>query len=166
MPETNVARIQLRAATAVDARRLWEWRNDEDARRASIDTTPVPWEKHVEWLARLLADANTRLLVLEVDGAPAGQARLDLLEAGADAELSFAIAPEFRGRGLAAPLIRTATAFACSELGANAVTAIVRVENVRSLRAFANADFMRTGEEFVQGARCYRFRHDCYRSGG
>lgn len=153
MPET------LRPADISDAKRLWEWRNDDDARRASLNTEPVPWERHLEWLTARLHDPATRLLVLEVNGVPAGQARLDVHED--EAELSFALAPDFRGRGLGAVLVERAAGHACAQLGVRAVRAIAKAANVRSLKAFERAGFERAGEETIAGAPCIHFRREC-----
>lgn len=96
--------ISLRLVTSDDARRLFEWRNDEGTRSNSIQTDPVPWEDHVAWLDRVLSGKTPgrTLFIAEVAGEPIGMARLDR-EVDADGkkhvEISYSVAPEARGKG-------------------------------------------------------------------
>ncbi|MBA2281880.1 MAG: GNAT family N-acetyltransferase, partial [Acidimicrobiia bacterium] len=67
----------LRAATEDDAQLLHRWVNDAAVRSWSFQAEPVPWDDHVAWLRRLLADDATSLAIAEVDGEPVGQVRLE-----------------------------------------------------------------------------------------
>jgi UDP-2,4-diacetamido-2,4,6-trideoxy-beta-L-altropyranose hydrolase len=132
--------LQLRAVTAADARMLLEWANDPLTRRMSFSTETIPWETHVEWLKRRLADPDCRFhMVQEADGKPLGQARLD--RAGSTATLSFGLAPTARGQGFAARLVRLAAVDSLLAGWCQCVDAWVRPENVPSLAAFRRAGF-------------------------
>ena len=46
----------LREATIGDARMLLDWRNDESTRSASLNSEEIPWEGHLAWFKRVLAN--------------------------------------------------------------------------------------------------------------
>ncbi|WP_051473403.1 GNAT family N-acetyltransferase [Saccharomonospora piscinae] len=100
--------LRLREAEDTDAPALLRWRNDPDTRRWSRTTDPVALPEHRAWLSRVLASPDRLLLVAESAGTagaePVGMVRFD--DAGEGCwEVSIAVAPEHRGRGLAAPLL-------------------------------------------------------------
>lgn len=76
------------------AQLLFEWRNDPVTRTMSKNQEPVPWENHVVWLTARLARESPNLFVAIVDGRTVGTFRVD------DAEISYTVAPDSRGRGL------------------------------------------------------------------
>ncbi len=128
-------RVTLRAATPADADRLLTWRNDPHTRAMSRSQDEVTREAHAAWLEG--APPTRRSFVAERDGVAVGQVRLDDEGDGAH-ELSFTVAPEARGSGLAVELLRAAE-LAALELGVTTLLAEIRAENDRSLRAFRAA---------------------------
>ncbi|MCC6646711.1 MAG: pseudaminic acid synthase [Polyangiaceae bacterium] len=149
--------VTLRPVVADDTDRLLAWRNDEATRAMSRSQAPVSREEHVAWLDGLRDDARRRLFVAVHEGAPVGQVRLDDEGDGAW-ELSFTVAPDARGQGLATELLRAAEVRA-KELGATTLLAEIRAENARSLRAFRAAGWYgfatrtRDGQAFVRAER-------------
>ncbi len=135
------ARVTLRPATALDRDRLRAWRNDPATVAASLSNDAVGGVDHAAWLARKLADPACRLWIAEHDGLPAGQVRAERSACADTAELHIAVAPSWRGRGLAAQMLRLAAARARDELGATALLARVKPGNAASLRAFERAGF-------------------------
>jgi RimJ/RimL family protein N-acetyltransferase len=111
-------------------------------RGASRSTDAISSGQHAAWFARRLADPATRIYIVEHDGAPVGQVRVDRLDAGRG-EIHVALAPQARGRGLAATALTLAVSRGARELGLDAIEANVRVHNEPSLRAFARAGFTR-----------------------
>lgn len=96
-------KYHLRKASLEDAFCLFEWKNDLENLKNSHNHTPVLWEDHVKWLKAVMEDKNRSLWILEEDGKPAGQLRLDLsLD---KAEISYGIDPLCRGRGLGKKLL-------------------------------------------------------------
>lgn len=132
--------LRLRRADMTDAERLFEWRNDPTSRRNSLAQEPIPWSRHVEWLSGRLASAETRLYIAEVQGEPVGTVRIDTAD---EAVISVAVAPRFRGQGLAAEIIRAATRDC-----AVPVVAQIRRTNLPSIRAFERAGFALAAETF------------------
>ena len=156
LARTALDRLRLRPATEEDARLLLDWANDPVARAASFQGGAIAWEDHVAWLGRRLADPDCLLRQVETPGGePVGVVRFDL---GADgvATISLNLAPEQRGRGLAAPLILAA----CHEWRrmhpGTTVRALIKPGNEASQKAFARAGFEPAEDVVVAGqaARC------------
>ena len=83
--------LSLRPATADDAERLLAWRNDPAVRSASLQQDPIPASTHVAWLQGKLVDPACELLIVEADGAPVGQVRIEA-DDGGRAEVHIALA--------------------------------------------------------------------------
>lgn len=97
--------VILRPATADDAKRLFDWRNDSETRTNSGDTREIDWNDHVAWLERALDDPARRLFIGEATGRAVGTVRADRIN---DAwELSWTVAPEARGHGFGRAMVRT-----------------------------------------------------------
>jgi len=127
--------LRIREACAADAETLFRWRNDPVTRAESLNTAPVPWPDHVEWLARALADPNRVLLIGEQNHAPVGTIRFD--GDGDSSDASWTIAPEARGKGMGAKLLSAALAFARTP----DVIAYIKVGNMASKRIAKKAGF-------------------------
>jgi RimJ/RimL family protein N-acetyltransferase len=135
---------RYRPATAADADRLLEWRNDAETRAASRSSDPVDPGEHARWLAATLADAGRVLLIVEAEGAPAGTLRFDV--AGAAAEISVTVAPERRGGGVAAQAIREGSELVLAAWPRlERIDAVIRQDNPASIAAFERAGFRQTG---------------------
>ncbi len=87
----------LRLATIDDALFLYELRNDQDARINSHNTEPIDFHDHTRWLIWNLKDQWVQLFILVEDGEAIGQIRVE--EENTGKLVSFAIAPDHRGRG-------------------------------------------------------------------
>ncbi len=134
--------IRLRPATMDDAERLREWRNDPETVAASLTGRAVEPDEHRAWLELVIDHPGERLFVIEDDGEPVGQVRVQRQESG-EAEVHIGLAPEARGRGLG----RAVLDLAAGEAGAEVLVAHVLADNERSLRAFAGAGFTERSRE-------------------
>lgn len=140
--------LTLRRATAADARRVWEWRNDPAARAASLNGEAIAWEDHARWFPAAL---ETRVILIgEQDGEAVGMVRFDPGDDGW--RVSINLAPARRGQGLGEPLLRLAMAQVAGTLLAE-----VREGNAASERLFAACGFTRERVEdgFIR-LRCER----------
>ena len=117
--------LRLRPATLADSPRLLLWRTDAETRAQSWNAELVTLHEHDVWLKKTFANPSRRLLIAELDGVPVATVRADR-EDGVS-ELSWTIAPEFRGRGLGKAILRSALEF----LGGLA-TARIKSSNVAS----------------------------------
>ena len=98
----------LRPATMDDADALLAWRNDPATRALSHNKANVEPHVHMEWLARSLASPDRRLLIAERTGVPVGTVRADL--SNGVYELSWTVAPQARGQGVAKEMVAMAAA--------------------------------------------------------
>jgi RimJ/RimL family protein N-acetyltransferase len=128
--------VTLRPATPEDSARLREWRNDPETVAASLSGRGVEPAEHEAWLERVLADPAERLFVIEENGEPVGQLRLQRRGEGT-LEVHIGLAASARGRGLG----RRALELAWEQAGGEPLVARVLAGNERSLRAFAAAGF-------------------------
>ncbi len=132
--------IKVRTATDEDRELLFEWANDPEVRKASFDTHEITWEEHCAWFERIMSAGNVLQYILEEDGKPSGQIRFAINKG--NAEISYSIAPESRGRGLAACMISMGIMRARAEKrDISEFTARVKPDNVRSLEVFRHLGF-------------------------
>lgn len=97
--------LRARLATGDDERMILEWANDPLTRRNAFNTaTILPKEHHAWFQARLADRTRCQFFIVEAEKAvPVGYVRFDLIDAAW--RIDYALAPDFRGRGLGAPLL-------------------------------------------------------------
>lgn len=138
---------RLRPAKPADCRPIWQWRNDEETRRQSLDSSFIPYEAHERWFAEALASDRRKLYVVLVESPnacviereAAGVVRLDL--DGSRGTVSIHLAPGHRGRGLGTAALRALANLAFEELAMGELVASVKQDNRASLAAFEKAGF-------------------------
>jgi RimJ/RimL family protein N-acetyltransferase len=129
--------VRLRPADASDVYALWVWANDAESRRASGGRDEVGWASHVAWFdACLQSPAHVIFMAALPSGQPVGVVRFDTQDDWRTARLSYTVAPEARGRGLAVPIVTLGTAALRARHPAVSIHADVSPENGRSLRVF------------------------------
>src|SRR4051794_2784713 len=99
--------MSLRPANADDVEVLFIWANDPVTRAQSFSSDPIPWEGHVAWFSRVLADPDRVIWLLEDRGVPVGSIRFDA--EGERAVVSVQISPEHRKRGFGHRLVSEAS---------------------------------------------------------
>lgn len=133
--------MRLRDAQYNDRRFIWEVNNHPSVRRQSIRTDDIPWDAHVAWFDAIQEDAHRHLFIVECESRRAGVVRLDVAQDEPHAELSIAISPDHRGKGLGRASIRQAAALALEDPRVHTVVALIRPDNPASIRAFERAGF-------------------------
>jgi RimJ/RimL family protein N-acetyltransferase len=103
----------------------------------SRSTEPVEPAGHARWFQGALADPSCTLLIGERGGRKIGMVRL---ARGDETEVSINLNPAERGQGLARELLALALA---AERGA--VLAVIKPENLASIRLFEGAGFVLQG---------------------
>lgn len=134
-------KLTLRRVEKTDCALLFRWANDRMSREQSFHMEEIPMEEHIAWFRRKLADESCRMFLLLYYGKEAGQIRLDL--EGDTAWISYAIAPEYRGRGLGAEILRLVEPFAPVPLLAGRV----KRGNIASARCFEKNGYERAERE-------------------
>ncbi len=142
MSRDDPGALRLRPATIEDARMLHKWVNEPDS-LAQKNTTqePVPWNVHNLWLEARVDDPGCTIEIVELEGDPAGQVRLELKTGGHHVDIY--IVPEQRGRGIA----HVALQDVLSRVSDRPLIAEVRRNNAASLRLFLGLGFRETGQE-------------------
>lgn len=152
---TSIDRLVLRPATMDDAELLLRWANEPGTRAAGFHPGLIDEPTHRRWLADRLGSPATRVFVGLVDGRAVGQLRLDRDDDG-PVEISIAIAPLERGRGVGRQLLAAGIAAgrADSTLRAQGFRARVRPDNAASLALFRGAGFAELDRTEVNGLPC------------
>lgn len=138
-----------------DARLVFAWRNDPETRAASFHQEPKAWDDFRAKHERMIEiDPAPPVLALR-DGKAVGFLRfeaavLDGFEAPT-AAISINVAPEARGQGAGAAMLRLADRYAAAH-GVSTLYAEARLENDRSARAFLSAGYrdLGTAEKLVE----------------
>ena len=91
-------KLYLRPATLEDAKILFEWRNDPQARAASHNQDEISFESHMAWLKASLKKTGRRLYIAEEAGISVGTVRSDWSDGAYT--LSWTVRPESRGEGV------------------------------------------------------------------
>lgn len=147
------ARLTLRPIGPTDRDLLLGWANDPATRAASFHPAPIDPATHAAWFERRLGERDGRIWIGLVDGRPVGQVRVDRVAPGRG-EVGISVAPEARGRGIARLLLRAGIDAAAGELDVGTLLALVRPENVASMRLFSSAGFRPAGEDVRAGVAC------------
>lgn len=136
--------VRLRRACEADSEFLFALRNDVEVRQNSFQTNPVERQTHEIWLRHVLADENRQLYIAESmeTGEPLGQLRLDD-EGDPGYEISYSVAPAFRGQRVGTIMIGVLMQMLASPAGDIRVFARVKPENVASQAIFLHNGFTR-----------------------
>lgn len=133
--------LKLRRATHDDALRLFHWRNDALTRANSHHMAELDWATHQSWLTATLASPQRRLWIAEEQHVAVGCVREDEMDGAI--ELSWTVAPEARGRGVAQRMIAWVVARRSQPLRAEvkvANAASRRIAEAAGLRLMAERD--------------------------
>ncbi len=142
--------LHLREVGEQDGHLLWHWANEPAVRAISLTTQPIPWERHIEWLATKLQDPACHFyLATDHTETPVGQIRLD--QRGPSATVSVSVDARFRGKGYGSRLIELATQRLFTETDVSTIQAYIKEENKASQRTFERAGFENRGIIEVQG---------------
>ncbi|MGQ0662588.1 MAG: GNAT family N-acetyltransferase [Pseudomonadota bacterium] len=132
-------RVGLRPAAPADESLVLGWRNDPFIIARGSSRASVSREDHRAWFAASLAGDDRLLLIVEIDGVPAGLVRFD--RAGRDAVISIYLVEAYTGRGHGILALHRAVAMAAERWRSARITAVVRADNVPGHKAFRKAGF-------------------------
>jgi RimJ/RimL family protein N-acetyltransferase len=127
--------VKLRKArdSKSDCLLFFEARNDPESRRASRNPDLISIDDHKNWYKKALIDPGKSLYVIEDDGQAVGYCRVE----GQENEVSVALLPKFRGRGIGSKAI-----ISLSDLfPGKRLKAVVKSDNIQSRKAFEKAGY-------------------------
>jgi UDP-2,4-diacetamido-2,4,6-trideoxy-beta-L-altropyranose hydrolase len=107
--------LQVRRAVLADAELMHAWRNDSATRAVSRAADPIHYDQHLQWLQKVLGDADRLLLIGQIGSRPIGVVRFD--RHGVDLEVSIYLDPSLQGLGIGGRLLHEAEAFATAQFG-------------------------------------------------
>ncbi|MBF0447941.1 MAG: GNAT family N-acetyltransferase [Magnetococcales bacterium] len=138
--------LELCQPVAEHARQVMQWRNDPETLAMSYHQTPKQWPAFLAEFCRdyfvrpdlppaFVLHQGLRVAFLRFESVPNPEQK-----SAKTVEISINIAPAFRGRGWAVPILKMA-ADSLFARGFDVVSAEVRVENVRSKQMFLMAGY-------------------------
>jgi len=140
--------IKLRSVLAEDCERVWEWRNEDAARAASLSKKFISWEEHSYWFPERIKRPFF-YIALNQDDLPIGQIRFDQEEA--ETVISVTIDKVWRHCGYGVRLIK----MSCEELFLSSdikvIHAYIKPDNEASTRTFRKAGFKEAGTKIKNG---------------
>lgn len=137
--------LRLRNARWDDCELIFQWANDPVVRMVSFHSYSIPWEEHKRWFNYKLGDPNCVFLIVTTSvGKNIGQVRFDMKNG--IAVISVSIGREFREYGWGSRLIWQACEKLFTERDVECVHALIKKNNVSSLRTFENAGFKKVSE--------------------
>jgi len=145
-----VTELLIRLAELGDSKFVFDWRNDPDTRAASLTTDEVLWAQHEPWFAAALQNPGIVMYMATAAGAEThriAMCRFNISPAEPSAEISINLSPDFRGQGLAAPVLKLAVdSFVKDHPNIEVIVAVIRSENIASRKIFGSAGFVERGE--------------------
>ena len=85
---------------------FYDWTNDPEARKNSLNRKRISWNSHKSWFKKKIRNKKTILYVFKKQDVPLGQVRFD--KQNKTVRLSFSICKKFRGRGLGKKMLTMA----------------------------------------------------------
>src|SRR5581483_11701744 len=138
------AQVSLRLAEAADEKWLLDLQKIPETRRYARNAAVPSAAEHTAWLKRTLEDPDVLLMIVDVNGEPAGMLRLDKQQASARSfEVSIAILPDCQGRGVAVSALDLARAL-CVDAR---IDANVLPQNTASQALFRRAGYQQMSDD-------------------
>lgn len=140
--------ISLRPATIEDAQTILAWRNDPISRENSFSSDEISLEEHMMWMQKKLSDETCQMYLMSDGGEDVGQIRIDII--GQVGEISYLIAPKYRGKGYGTDIIEQYEKHADDRL--SVLVGLVKSGNEASKRCFEKNSYIRLSGN---GTDCY-----------
>jgi len=136
--------MHLEAITQSDKDYLYKLQNIAGIRDYALNPSYPTIEEHSSWFEAKIKDDNTSIYKIVLDGSPVGVIRTDkmvedeaLTDKAIKVEVSLTIDPAYSGKGIA----KKAIAQVISEVEAKVYIAIIRSDNIASVKAFIHNGF-------------------------
>jgi RimJ/RimL family protein N-acetyltransferase len=150
--------VTIHKAALEDRDRVYSWANDPDTRAMSFNTQTIAYADHIQWFTRMLANDPPTIFVAKFNKEACAFVRLDPDEEKGSAQIGINLAPGKRGLGLGKQVLEAASDLAAA-LGYQFIVALIRPDNLASIRSFERAGYRRDGQRLVQGIEAFRYLH-------
>lgn len=146
--------IHHRKAKLSDLDLYFEWTNDPATRSNSFNTQEVDYQEHTNWFSRKVEDKKALLLVFEnEENIPIGQIRIE--QKTDENIIGISIDKNFRGLGLAVPMLTSACEVFFTEFQEKNIHAYIKKTNLASLNSFKKAGFEIINELVISNETSY-----------
>lgn len=139
-------RLVLCEITEKDAPLIVKWRSDPKVYRYFLSPRPLTEEEHLDWYKNQYLHQNNRMDWIaweKATGKPVGIFGAKREKDGdTEAEVSYLLAPEFRGKGYAAEAVKRMLRFASEQWLCHAAVARVHEDNQESVKFIGNLGFV------------------------
>jgi N-acetylglutamate synthase-like GNAT family acetyltransferase len=153
-------RLRLRRAEPGDGEALWRLMNQLPAREHVLRPEPLSLDSHLVWFARKLASPVCQIWVMESGTDVIALIRYDRTSPDV-AEVSFAVSPAWRGRGVGARLLAQTTCSARIALYVHDIQGVVLGTDVSPTESFLKAGFVEREPQLVEGRHSRVFSLSC-----
>lgn len=140
----NAKRYYLKPVQSENAKLLFDWANDNSVRENSFNSEPIIWDNHLKWFNEKIKADTTQIFIMYEGIIPLGQIRLDLINNFW--EVDYSIDNIFRGKGLGKKIVELINSQFSSKYP---LKAVVKKENIASLKVFQQLGFQEIKEEKV-----------------
>jgi RimJ/RimL family protein N-acetyltransferase len=130
---------QLRFANGKDSDFILATHNDPSVRAVSFSTEAIPAHQHILWMREQFASPKCLLLIAMEGPERQGVVRVDAR--GESAEVSLALIPSARGRGMGCEMLKAVTNQAQVIFPGKPITARVKPGNGAAFRTFRKAGY-------------------------
>lgn len=139
--------LTLRLAVMEDSLSLFQWRNHDEVRRFSHQSSPIPWASHQDWFELSLRNPDRYILIGEKNGVPVGVLRFDLQSNSGSARTDWIVSiyrvPNVSDKGLGSKLLDAGSYWLMKrEPEAESIVAEILQENIASRKAFEKAGYV------------------------
>ena len=133
-------KLFCRKAILGDMKLFYDWANDPEARKNSLNRKRISWNSHKSWFKKKIRNKKTILYVFKKQDVPLGQVRFD--KQNKTVRLSFSICKKFRGQGFGKKMVKMA--IRKCKLGKKiTLFGEVRSRNSSSIKIFKSLSFTR-----------------------
>lgn len=134
-------RLELRPVRRSDSDVILNWANDPVTRNNAFKSGEISRQEHDSWFDRCLSSPDTVFLLAETpNGIPIGHVRFER-QTDWSWEISYAVAPLFRRRGIARPMLGLAVQKLLMSPDRRLVSGYVKPANQASVKVFESLGF-------------------------
>ena len=142
-----VSKLTIKNADINDCIDIFNWRNNPESRKMFLISRKVSWDEHKEWFKNSLLNPRKVLLICYDEiKEKVGIVRFDI--ENTQTLISINLNPSKRGRGLSSQCLTESIKFFVSNYNLKGrIVAIVKEENIRSIKSFKSSGFILTNKK-------------------
>lgn len=138
--------MYLRKCLIDDCDTLYKWSNDPTVRINAFNTSPIPYEEHLEWFEKSLKNEKRKIFICIDNDIKVGQIRIDI--ENNIATISYTVDKDARGKGIGTEMLKLLYKnIKFNDIQIEKLKGIVKKENIASKKAFLNNDYKQIEDE-------------------